>query len=396
MKSFTRWLFVLLLVVTPMMVAIDFASANTELVPAARLVAPYVTIETGRSTFLMLVNVSSLSLVKNATGAVGGVHLEFYDKTCIRSSTTINLSAKDIDQVNVNDVIAGALATSKIGFVDIDVRDTTVFSSPLAASSIRLNALMGEVVVTDSQSDWALAYPMASSIGSASGGTNTSVIVTRNSSGAAIAWSGRYEAYPNRLFVPLFFAEGSPVTGTFLAVVSPADGNWHGNGNPTAGANSEAPGENLVASSGTTLINAGAVVFDGCEQHADRPVTGHTLMDTLGNLFGSSAVNRANWSASNCSATTFPGLDELSGNPVGFIDLPNVSTTVKGASGIGFRRGMVGIFFEVVAKQTDVVRLWADPASVTGQTGCTFSNPSSGVGGGATPCPYTLTPIALP
>jgi hypothetical protein len=399
MRSFTRWLLVLLLVATSMMVATDFASANTELVPASRLVAPFVTIETGRSTFLFITNVSALQF-RNVSGATGGVHLEFYDKTCVRSSTTIELSPKDIDQVNVTDIIAGALSTSKIGFVDIDVRTTAVFTDPLLASGIRANVIMGEVVIADNVSDFALAYPMAASLGSSISTSTTiadRVIVTRNASGAATNWTGRYEAYPSRLFVPGFFAEGSPVTSTFLAVVSPADGNWHGNGLVT-GANSEAPGENLVAGSGSTLLTVGTVIWDGCEKNADKPVTGHTLMDTLGNLFGTSAVNRANWTAANCTAGSFPGLDELSGQPTGWIDLPNTSTTVKGGAGTGTarNRGMVGIMFEVQAGKGDVERLWGDPTSVTGQSGCTFSNPSSGVGGGGTACPYNLTPLSLP
>lgn len=395
MRSFTRWLLVLLLVATPMMVATDFASANTELVPASRLVAPFVTIETGRSTFLFITNVSALNF-RNVSGATGGVHLEFYDKTCARSSTTIELSPKDIDQLNVTDINAGALTTSKIGFLDIDVRATSVFTDALSATGIRANALMGEVVISDSPSDFALAYPMAASLGSSQSTTVGGTIVTRNASGAATGWFGRYEAYPSRLFVPGFFAEGSPVTSTFLAVVSPADGNWHGNGT-VAGASSEAPGENLVASSGTTLISAGALIFDGCEKSVDRPVSGHTLMDTLGTLFGTSAVNRANWTTANCTAGTFPGLDELSGQPVGWIDLPNTSTTVKGTSGIGRQRGMVGILFEVQATKGDVSRLWGDPTSVTGQSACTFSiGTGGGVGGGSTSCPYNLTPQTIP
>jgi hypothetical protein len=117
-------------------------------------------------------------------------------------------------------------------------------------------------------------------------------------------------------------------------------------------------------------------------------------MDTLGNLFGSTAVNRANWTAANCTAGSFPGLDELSGQPTGWIDLPNTSVTLKGtAGGTPTRaRGMVGIMFEVQAKQGDVERLWGDPNSVQSQTGCQFSQGNFS-GGGLAACPYNLTTI---
>jgi len=67
MKTFTRWLLVLLLVAVPLMAVIQTASANTELVPASRLVAPYWDVTAGRSTLILLTNVSkSVDLTANA------------------------------------------------------------------------------------------------------------------------------------------------------------------------------------------------------------------------------------------------------------------------------------------------------------------------------------------
>lgn len=402
MKTFTRWLLAFLLVATPMLVAIPYASANTELVPASRLVAPYVDITTGRATFLLLTNVTAVEMT-NTTSGTAGIHLEFYDKTCARSSTIIELSAKDIDQLNVS--TSNFTGTSKVGFVDIDVRDKTVYTDPFLAKGIRANALLGEVVITDSSSDFALSYPMAASLGSTGSGAG-GTIVTRSSGGAASGWFGRYEAFPNRLYVPGFYAEGGSGAGailsSLLAVVSPADGNWHGNGT-SAGASAEAPGENLTANSistiapNRTLVTLQAVLWDGCERSANKPVSGHTIMASLGSsdLF-STLVDRTTWLAANCTGTPhiFPGTDELSGAPVGWIDLPNTSKALKGGDGT-YKRGIVGVLFESTnvtasTKGGDVARLWGDPDSTHDESSCKASSVGGGPSVSVSPCPYSL------
>lgn len=413
MKTFTRWLLALLLVAIPSMAVVNTASANTELVPGSRLVGPYVTLKSGQSTFIVLTNVSSLEL-RPGGGLInsnGGVHLEFYDKTCTRSSTTMQLSAKDVDQLNVSLTNAGALATSSEGFVDVDVRDSTVFTDALTAAGVRANALLGTVVISDTTNDFVLAYPMASMLGSSgnvhSSANQQNVIVTRGAAGAATGWNGRYEPLPNRLFLPMFFAEGSPVATTLLSVVTPPDGNAHGIGGLTNGGNAEAPGQNLAvpggAPAGTAMMSIGALIFDGCEKSQNAPISGHTLMGALSTVFANNAaaVNRANWSAANCTNGVFPGLDELSGNPVGWIDLPN-TTFHRNATlaptqinATNFVRGMAGIFFEsqtgAPAKVADVTRLWGNPFTSTspGSICATAAAPSTPI-----VCSYTFAPTS--
>lgn len=431
MKTCTRWLLALLLVATPMLAAIPFASANTELAPASRLVAPLVTLETGRSTFLLITNVSTLELTGTLDATdnnpAGVVHIEFYSKACTPSSDNITLSARDIDQLNVTSTNASSVFadSSKLGFADIDVREAALISS----TSRQANALLGEVVITDTVADFALSYPMASSLGSAATGAATSAsagsIVARGGSGLAANWTGRYEPFPSRIFVPGFYAEGgtgqgavstasTAPLGTILAVVSPADGNWYG-GSADLG---EAPGQSLTAlPSGAVLISAGINVWDGCEQVQNFPKTGHTIMDTLGNLFGTYA-NRdtAPWTA--CPGVK-PSKDELSGNPVGWIDVPNVScsrndnenvaagigtgacTTAAPTASLGKARGLVGVLFETTTVKSgttlqggDVARLWGDFSSISQtQTGCATSDGGTSAG---TWCPYSFATGSSP
>lgn len=400
MKTFTRWLLALLLVATPMLVALQFASANTELVPSSRLVAPYYDISGSRSTFYLLTNVSTTNLINNAVGSAGAVHVEFYDKTCTRNDTTVDLSPGDIDQLNV---VAGILPSgSTRGFSDIDVRASN--ASLADSTSVRVNALLGEVVITDSAADFALSYPMAASLGSSAASAVGSTIVTRGTDARALAWTGRYEPFPTRLFVPGFYAEGGTGAGailnTILAVVSPADGFWYG-GTSDVG---EAPGQPLAGPAGTFLIDApGVLVWDGCEHNTSKTLQDHAVIDSLGNLFGTS-VNRTLFPWVSPCGATFAGVDERSGNPVGWIDIPNSSTsrsqTAAGsATNSGRVRGLVGVLFEstTVASTApiaggDVARLWGSFTTITSQSSCQDS------GGGSTGanCSYSFATGVAP
>lgn len=421
MKTCTRWLLVLLLLATPMLAAIPFASANTELAPASRLVAPLVTLETGRSTFFLLTNVSSLQLTGTQDTAdnnpAGVVHVEFYSKGCSPSSDNVALSEHDIDQLNVTATNASSINadSTKLGFADIDVRT----GAQLSATSRQANALLGEVVITDTSSDFALSYPMASSLGSSTTGAastgTTGNIVTRGTTGLAATWTGRYEPFPSRIYVPGFFAEGGTgagsISSSLLAVVSPADGGWYGGGSTGVG---EAPGQSLTAlPSGAVLISAGINVYDGCEQVQNFPKTGHTIMDSLGNLFG--AFAQRNWNA--CPGTK-PAIDELSGVPVGWVDIPNGScsrndnenvtagigtgacTTAAPSTTTGKARGIVGVLYEVTVvsssstKGADVARAWGDFSSISQtQTACTTSDGGTSAG---TKCPYSFATGSAP
>jgi hypothetical protein len=425
MKTFTRWLLVLLLVATPAIAVVQTASANTELVPASRLVAPYITNETGRATFLLLTNVST-RILNNKSGTVGGVHVEFYDKACTRNDVVVELSDRDIDQINVT--TTNFTGVSLKGFADIDVRNTVIYSDSQGAPGVRMNVLTGVVLVADNTNDFAFSYPMAASLGSSADGftgdtsSTTGRIVTRNSSGTATNWFGRYEPFPSRLYIPIFYAEGTDGSGAtvtgFLSIVSPPDGNWHGGGSAT-GTRAEAPGEQIAAgtTSTTSPLILGTLIFDGCEHQGSANIFGHTIMDTLTNLFTAGVVNRSNWTSANCTANVFPGLDELtsSGNqPLGWMQLTNTSTQCKGAASVAGlaaagcgtatlapERGMVGLFFESSVggspskKMADNSRLWGDPSTRTGVSGCLTSTIAGGPGGSAT-CVYNANLTSQP
>jgi hypothetical protein len=447
MRSWTRSVGLLLvaLAAVPMAGVFDVASANTELVPAARLVAPFIDISSGRDTFLLIVNVSptfpltrtpfNFTNLGNPGVTVGdsvgwGVHLEFYAASCTTNSRTVDMTPSDIDQLDllVNPNLTGQLPGGPTtasqsgvegrGWVDIDVRRT-----PAAATdpSVQANLLMGTVVISDFANDFALAFPMASSIGSAAHGLGA-VIVQRS---PAILWSGRYEPFPPRVFVPAYFAEGTgtgsaagQVFSTFLAIAGPADGNWSGvdrDGNTSVNTG-EAPGQ-IIGDGGTggTLVNApNSLLFDGCEQRIDRPIEGHYINNSLGSIFGAVNLNRANWTAANCSAKIFPGLDEFSGQPVGWVDIPNTAlsrgtagssrptSSSTGGIGVNRERGLVGVFVESVAGGTptafklgDTTRLWGDCSFIqiedAGSPGCAFGSFSgSGTSPNFTACDCSL------
>lgn len=437
MKTVTRWLLTLLLVASPMMAVIHTASANTELVPASRLVAPYVTLESGRSTFLFLINNSALDLRGTASAArVGAVHIEFYSKSCTRNNTFDRLSPNDIDQINVttsNATVINADA-SKVGFADIDVRSGNAgfnFGEALGATAIQANVLLGQVVVADSSSGFTLSYPMAGSLGTGSGALGTSgsigatgsqnVIATRDGAGNAVAWAGRYEPFPSHIMVPGFYAEGGSGAGAILAsyltVVSPADGNWYGatGGGVNFG---EGPGQELGSGNaggppvGATLMSLGINMWDGCENPFSSPQNVHMLADALSstNVLGGNA-NRSIWTTACAGAV--PGLDELSGLPIGWIDIVNTSCVRGGTNPIpnagpcaqntnvvtsARARGIVGVLFETSTVTGslvggDVARAWGDSDSIVqNETGCANSAGGTATGGSvASLCNYSLT-----
>lgn len=442
MKTFTRWLLMLLLVAIPMMAVINTASANTELAPASRLVAPYITNTATRSTFILLTNVSAVDLRGNSVApAASAVHAEFYNSTCNRTDRPLRLSPNDIDQVNV--VATDFAGGDTRGFVDLDVRA----SEASTAASQRANVLMGHVIITDSASDFALSYPMAAGLGSSQGNVSLSTIVTRNiASGRAAVWTGRYEAFANHLYVPGFYAEGGSGSGSIseslMAIASPADGNWYGAS--AAGVNyGEAPGQDLALPAGSVLISMPLTnIYDGCEVVESRPLSGHYVNGALTTLYDStlSRTGPPPWSVALCGLG-FGGLDELSGSPVGWITLPNISCAraatdtagsiatgactatgggfVNGAStggpgtglptaALGKLRGITGVLFEVTVvassstRGADVARLWSNPLSITGQTGCrdsAFANAFAAAGDAATAnvigCPFSLNNMAF-
>lgn len=357
MRMFTRWLMAGVLALTPVAGLVEVAVANTELVPAARLVGPYWDVRTGMDTFLMLTNVGNDELKGFASGSVGAVHLQFYDKTCTRHDRVIELSKGDVDQLQLStnpDLTGVATLPNKFGFVDIDVRSGGASETD---NSIQENDLLGTMIVVDATNDFALAYPLASGVGSSSLGEG-GLIVDRTTG----AWSGSYEPYPARIFVPMFLADGTAggqVFSTSLYIAGVASGNWNGGSAASGAAPGDSVGSETSCNAGSCALQLSTInVWDGCEKNASIPRNFHYLQGTLTNLFGSSLVNRANWTAAKCG-TNFPGLDEFSGAPTGWIDIKNSAT--EGSEGI---RGMVGLLTGSVTGPVsfgDATRLWGDP-----------------------------------
>lgn len=370
MKSLTKVMLASALVAAPFVAAVGTASANTELVPAARLVVPYWDQSGSRSTLLMLTNVSR---AVDLTGVNGEVHIEWYDKNCNRSNIPVQLSPEDIDQIDLADTATNLPAGTQ-GYADIDVRN----AASNVGTSLQYNVLLGTVIISDLATDYALAYPAASSVGSSTGGVGGD-IVTRNSdgSGNALAWSGSYEPFPSRVFVPMYFAEGGPInTTSLLAIAAPPNGNW---GQGSVG---EAPGQDVTSTvaggpASTTLISANTQVYDGCENRVSRTISGHYILDSLGadTMFGADIINQANWNeqvaGGDChGASNFPSTDEASSPDayIGWIDIPNTKDPSSGDSGDEVDRGLVGLLVQnsdgnSTSSLGDVTRLWGDPSA---------------------------------
>lgn len=405
MKSFRKAVIAAMLAVSPVLAA-GAAWANTELVPGSRLVAPYWDISGDRYTLMLITNVSTrANLIKNpatlpatvcalggvttsTTPGVGvttntcGVHLEFYDKTCTNVDLTIDLSKTDIDQLDLrNDSDLGNVKSlpSGLGWMDADVR-RAISGSGHTSPGVQANVLLGTVIISDSGSDFAVAYPMASSIGSAGAGIGGD-IVTRASTGNADAWSGTYESFPSRVFVPMFFAEGSNRGLTFsstLAIAGPAQAITGG----------EAPGQDLGGvgtisgvpfyTNPSPLIDADVDVYDACENSASDHRKDHYVFGTLDALFSATVTAPYN------TTCTYPAVDLDRGVPVastfqgGWIDIRNDLAFGRPTSGgvVGttnfYPRGLVGVLVQESADSThhtgDAVRLSGDCAAGAGLT----------------------------
>jgi hypothetical protein len=417
MKSFRKVAIAAMVAVVPAL-AVGTAWANTELVPGARLVAPYwdVTGITGgggdRGTLLLITNVSkvanlqrsAVSLDQNGVCNLGngaaskcGVHLEFYDKTCENVNVSIDLSKWDIDQLDLNvdaDMSGPRGLPNKLGWVDIDVRKSEAGTDD---AGVQANVLMGTVVIGDSGSDFAVAYPMASSIGSSNTAQTTfpsigGDIVTRRNGGFADKWTGGYESFPARVFVPMYFAEFNNYGQTFtstLAIAGPAQ----------AISGGEAPGQELgevEVADEAILVDVSVAGFDACENPWSDSIEEHYVIGSLDELFASN-VDAANYKTTGCTLLS-ADTDRTATNPFkgGWIDLKNRARSANTNAGIvgaenSYERGLVGVLVQQATTATtfrgDATRLWGDCAygnSTTSggtesvQTNRSIANPSGG------------------
>ena len=400
MMSFRKVAIATMLAVSPVL-AVGAAWANTELVPGSRLVAPYWDISGDRSTLMLITNVSRrANLVRTAdvgqisgncnllspvaaTGVAGtncGVHLEFYDKTCTNVDLSIDLTRQDIDQLDLlTDTDLGGVRglPSRLGWLDVDVRRAYTGSGH-SNTSVQANVLVGTVIISDSGSDFAIAYPMASSQGS-SGGTAPqgggvgSDIVSRSGLGVANKWTGGYESFPARVYVPMFFAEGSNNGATFtstLAIAGPAQAIDGG----------EAPGQTLeddpsTANNEGILIRApGNVdIMDACENAESDTLTGHYIFGTLDELFTQQVTAPY---GSVCGSYPAGDVDRKTTGffQGGYIDIPNIIKSNTCSDGnctlnTNIERGLVGVLVQSTATRGDATRLWGDCSYGNGEGG---------------------------
>ncbi|HWQ70333.1 MAG TPA: hypothetical protein VN494_10375 [Patescibacteria group bacterium] len=401
MKSFRKVAIAAMLAVVPAL-AVGTAWANTELVPGSRLVAPYWDIRTaeGRTTLLLIANVSRrANLQKNAdignlsgacnldsptgpTGIAGtncAVHLEFYDKTCDNIDLTIDLSKQDIDQLDLlNDSDLGGVRAlaSGTGWVDIDVR-RAITGSGHTNTSVQANVLVGTVVISDSDADFAVAYPMAASQGSSDGGSGAAAhdIVSRDGQGDANVWTGAFESFPAKVYVPMFFAEGVNGSYTFtstLAIAGPAQSIRGG----------EAPGQDLEDDQNTAGINEGILIdaevdiVDACENAQSDDLRDHYIIGTLQGLFTNDVTAPYN-TTGTIGTCVYPSADvdrkATGAFQGGFIDIANNALALEWSGGVsgtqgspnyGIERGLVGVLIQGAtagsSKTGDAMRLWGE------------------------------------
>jgi hypothetical protein len=392
MKSFRKVAIAAMLAVGPALAA-GTAWANTELVPGSRLVAPYWDVSGDRSTLFFLVNTSKTANLQrnavsadqngvcnlgNGAGTRCGVHLEFYDKNCENVNTSIDLSKHDIDQLDLNvdsDLSGPRNLDNKQGWVDIDIRKNDATTDD---TSVQANVLLGTVVISDSGSDFVVAYPMASSIGSSNSATNGSSpaasiggnIVTRAGGGFANLWTGGYESFPARVFVPMYFAEGVNYGQTFtstLAIAGPAQ----------AISGGEAPGQELgtvTVADEAILVDVAVQIYDACENPQSDSIDEHYVIGTLAELLGSTVIAPYNTSG-NIGTCIYPSadVDRKATGPFqgGYIDLQNRARSATTNAGVvsaenSYPRGLVGVLVQQATTATtfrgDVTRLWGDCA----------------------------------
>jgi hypothetical protein len=236
------------------------AATNQELVPGSRLVFPYYDLRPGFLTFLFFTNVSRhLS---------ASVQLEFYDVSCARRDSGLDLTPTDVDLLDLGSVLgrdpSGAFQQ---GFVDAFTSDG--------------DFLLGMAFIVNAVADVAIAYPAAPA---------------RRVSGGTLP----FEPYPTRLFLPAFVTPGqlgqSTTTDGLLILAAP---------HPTT------PGaalpEQPIQASVSLIFKGGRADSGG--------LAGHQVIVPIGQLVGTSRPPTLGWLGLTNSA-----LDE-SGNPIGLVGL---------------------------------------------------------------------------
>ncbi|MBI2883042.1 MAG: hypothetical protein HYY11_03915 [Candidatus Methylomirabilis oxyfera] len=275
-----------------------YAAPNAELVPGSRIVFPYYDLRPGFATFLFLTNVSSTPV---------SVALEFYDTSCARQDTHIDLSARDIDSLDLPQMISGnASGSFQQGFVDV---------------TTSADVLIGTAVVVNMDDDWAITYNGASARRKTTGTTP-------------------FEPYPTDLLLPAFLTPGQVGGGTLadglLIVAAP---------HPTR------PGGKLpdtpIQASADIFLRQERTAISG-DQHSTHEViqsssrfSGHHIILPIGTVAG-----------------TFPS------PTLGWLSITNHAVDKKG---IPF--GLVGLYIQTLVGPNSAsamaIRLSADPSAAT-------------------------------
>lgn len=251
--------------------AVD-AATNAELVPGSRIVFPYYDLRPGFATFLYLTNVSTTPVT---------VNLEFYDTSCARQDTHINLSGRDIDALDLSEMISGNAFESFLqGFVDV---------------TADADVLIGTAVVANIADDWAIVYNGAPARRLTDGTTP-------------------YEPYPTGLVLPVFLTqgqlEGGVLTDGLLILAAP---------NPTrpGGKLSETP----IRASAEILLRHESTTPNGDRHRPHEMIqlssrfSGHYLMLPIGTITGTTASPMLGWLSLTNHATNKKGV------PVGLVGL---------------------------------------------------------------------------
>ena len=148
----------------------------------------------------------------SATGIfVDDVHIEYYGKTCIRSSEVIHMSCADTDLLILNDGatrrqgFSAAVAGEGVGAADIHyiINGT----GPGGSSRKDENSLMATVIIADAGEGWAAVYPAAMAK------STTCLICDDLLSATEVG----YEPFPMEVYLPFAFADGVTAPGGKLS-----------------------------------------------------------------------------------------------------------------------------------------------------------------------------------
>ena len=237
--------------------------------------------------------------IGNAATFVDDVHVEYYGKSCIRSSEVIHMSCGDTDLLILNDSatrrqgFSQAVAADGVGAADIHyiINGT----GPGGRNRKDENSLMGTVIIADVGEGWAAVYPAAAAK------STTCLICDDLLSATEVG----YEPFPMEVFLPFAFADGVTAPGgklsNLLFLFSP----------------NLFPGEALDPDEYDLNIQ----VWDGRERFVNFDIGAHFVVRTLGDPGQSgqdapgSILASFNVASFTCGLAGGAGLFENDGRP---------------------------------------------------------------------------------